>query len=182
MIAQVQSPLVTARWRAPESGGENTMNKRNTVLFVATLTLLPAVVTAQQSVAEPKISAAAEMQWKAGPATLPTRAQIVVLDGDPTKPGPFTIRLKIPPGYQIPPHTHPAAAERITVISGTVRLGIGEKFDGSGGRELKAGDFAVVPAGVPHFASASSEAVLQIHSEGPFERKFVDPAHDAANR
>jgi anti-sigma factor ChrR (cupin superfamily) len=81
---------------------------------------------------------------------LPSGAQIVVLDGDPAKPGPFTIRLKIPAGYQIPPHTHPAAAERITVISGAVRLGIGEKFDASGGRELQAGGFAVVPAGVPH--------------------------------
>lgn len=158
------------------------MSNRNAILFAATLTLSTVVVVAQQSGAEPKMTAAAEMQWKAGPPSLPSGAQFVVLDGDPTKPGPFTIRLKIPRGYQIPPHTHPAAAERITVISGAVRVGIGEKFDGSGGRELKAGDFAVVPPGVPHFASASSEAVLQIHSEGPFERKFVDPAHDPANR
>ena len=158
------------------------MNKRSTILLAATLTLSTAVVVAQQSDAGARITAAAEMQWKAGPPTLPSGAQIVVLDGDPTKPGPFTIRLKIPAGYQIPPHTHPAAAERITVISGAVRLGIGEKFDASGGRELQAGGFAVVPAGVPHCASASSDAILQIHSEGPFERKFVDPAHDPAHR
>ena len=158
------------------------MNTRTSILVAATLTLSALIVAGQQSSAEPKITAAAEMQWKAGPPTLPSGAQIVVLDGDPTKPGPFTIRLKIPPGYQIPPHTHPAAAERITVISGAVRLGIGEKLDASGGRELKAGDFAVVPPGVPHSASALSEAILQIHSEGPFERKFVDPARDAVTR
>ena len=100
---------------------------------------------------------------------------MVILDGDPKAEGSFTMRLKMPAGYRISPHTHPTA-ERVTVISGTVHLGIGEKFDERGGRELHAGDFAVLPAGVPHFAWSPAEAVLQIHSEGPFERKFVDPA------
>jgi hypothetical protein len=62
---------------------------------------------------------------------------MVILDGHPGKSGPFTIRLKMPAGYRIPPHTH-TVAERITVISGTVHLGIGEKFDERGGRELHA--------------------------------------------
>ena len=124
---------------------------------------------------EPKIFGAAEMQWREGPPTLPAGAQMVVLDGDPRKEGAFTIRLKMPAGYRIPPHTHPTA-ERVTVISGAVHLGLGETFDENAGRELKSGDFAVIPAGVAHFAWAASEAVLQIHSEGPFERKFVEPA------
>jgi uncharacterized RmlC-like cupin family protein len=98
---------------------------------------------------------------------------MVVLDGDPKQQGPFTLRLKMPAGYKIQPHTHPAT-ERVTVIAGVVHLGIGEKFDESAGRELKAGDFAVLPAGVPHFAWSASEAVLQIHSEGPFQRTFVE--------
>ena len=122
---------------------------------------------------DPKLLAAAEMQWGEGPPSLPAGAQMVVLDGDPRQKGPFTIRLKMPAGYKIPPHTHPVA-ERVTVISGAVHLGIGEKFDESAGRELKAGDFAVLPAGVPHFAWSPSEAILQIHSEGPFQRKFVE--------
>ena len=120
------------------------------------------------------------MQWGEGPASLPAGAQMVVLDGAPGKKGPFTIRLKLPAGYRIPPHTHPTP-ERITVISGAAHLGIGEKFDESTGRELNVGDFAVVPPGVPHFAWSTGEVVVQIHSEGPFERKFVDPAHDSEN-
>lgn len=128
---------------------------------------------------EPKVIAAAEMQWKDAPS-LPAGAQTVVLDGDPAKEGPFTLRLKIRPGYRIPPHTHPTA-ERVTVISGAVRLGFGKVFDENAGREMKAGDFVVVPPGVPHFASSSGEAVLQIHGEGPFQRSFVDPAPDGAN-
>jgi uncharacterized RmlC-like cupin family protein len=71
-------------------------------------------------------------------------------------------------------------AERLTVISGEVHLGIGEKFEESAGRQLNVGDFAVIPPGVAHFAWSTAEAVLQIHSEGPFERKFVEPGHEPA--
>ena len=130
---------------------------------------------------EAKLMRAAEMQWRDGPPTLPVGAQMVVLDGDPRKEASFTMRLKMPAGYKIPPHTHPTA-ERLTVISGAVHLGIGEKFDETGGRELRAGDFAVVPPGVPHFAWSNAEAILQIQSEGPFERKFVDPADNSPRR
>ncbi|HWM25347.1 MAG TPA: cupin domain-containing protein [Chthoniobacterales bacterium] len=157
------------------------MNKRNSIILGVVLTLLTVLVVAQEkknkekssSTAEPKMLTAAEMQWGEGPPSLPAGAQMVVLDGDPRQNGSFTIRLKMPAGYKIPPHTHPAA-ERVTVISGAVHLGIGEKFDESAGRELKAGDFAVIPAGVPHFAWSPREAVLQIHSEGPFQRTFVE--------
>jgi hypothetical protein len=34
---------------------------------------------------------------------------------------------------------------------------------------------------VPHFAWSPSEAVVQIHSEGPLKRKFVDPALESPN-
>ena len=158
------------------------MNKRNSIALGIVLILSSVLVVAQDrekssGAAEPKMLAAAEMKWAPGPPSLPAGAQMVVLDGDPKQKGPFTFRLRLPAGYKIPPHTHPTA-ERITVISGAARLGIGEKFDENAGRELKAGDFAVIPAGVPHFAWSPSEAVVQIHSEGPLQRKFVDPADD----
>lgn len=163
-------------------------NNKNVLLFALSL-LLPAVLLLAKedegrkddgrAAAEAKLVRAAEMQWRDGPPTLPPGAQMVVLDGDPRKEGSFTMRLKMPPGYKIPPHTHPTA-ERVTVISGTVHLGIGEKFDEGGGRELKPGDFAVVPAGVPHFAWSPGAAVLQIQSEGPFERQFVESAGASA--
>jgi quercetin dioxygenase-like cupin family protein len=157
------------------------MNQKNSIILGVVLTLSAVLVVAQEKetkkrlpgAAEPRMLSTAEMQWGEGPPSLPAGAQMVVLDGDPKQKGSFTLRLKMPAGYKIPPHTHPAA-ERVTVISGAVHLGIGEKFDESTGRELKAGDFAVLPAGVPHFAWSPSEAVLQIHSEGPFQRKFVE--------
>src|SRR3981189_1359273 len=72
--------------------------------------------------------AAADLKWSDGPPALPAGSKIAVLTGDPGKAGPFTIRLKFPTGYKVPPHTHPTA-ENLTVISGTIGLGSGPKFD-----------------------------------------------------
>lgn len=157
------------------------MNKKNSIILGVVLTLSPGLIVAQEKTtkdkapgaSEPTILATSEMRWQEGPPSLRAGAQMVVLDGDPGKKGSFTVRLRMPAGYTIPAHTHPAA-ERVTVISGAVYLGIGEKFDESAGRELKAGDYAVLPAGVAHFAWSPSEAVLQIDSEGPFQRTFVE--------
>ncbi|MCA1658606.1 MAG: cupin domain-containing protein [Verrucomicrobiaceae bacterium] len=154
-------------------------------ITVAVAVALPVVfVLAQEKESNPttraeqKIFSSAELPWR-NAATLPPGAQMVVLDGDPAKPGLFTARLKMPAGYKIPPHTHPTP-ERVTVISGTAYLGFGDKFDERAGRELKTGDFAVIPAGVPHFAWSRAEAVLQLHTEGPFQRTFINPADDPA--
>jgi quercetin dioxygenase-like cupin family protein len=121
--------------------------------------------------------AAADLKWADGPPALPAGAKIAVLTGDPGKAGPFTVRLKFPTGYKVPPHTHPTA-ENVTVISGTMGLGSGAKFDEAAAHEMTAGGFAVMPAGMEHFAWCKSECVVQIHSEGPFQVKYVNPADD----
>src|SRR5262245_65989874 len=69
-----------------------------------------------------------KIQWKDGPPSLPPGAKFAVLEGDPTKEGPFVFRVKVPDGYRIPPHTHPKP-ERVTVISGSFQLGMGDAFD-----------------------------------------------------
>ena len=121
--------------------------------------------------------AAADLKWADGPPALPAGARIAVLDGDPGKAGPFTVRLKFPTGFKVPPHTHPTA-EHVTIISGTLALGSGPKFDEAAAHEMTAGGFAVMPAGMEHFAWCKSECVVQIHSEGPFVVKYVNPADD----
>jgi quercetin dioxygenase-like cupin family protein len=121
--------------------------------------------------------AAADLKWGDGPPALPAGAKIAVLSGDPGKAGSFTVRLKFPTGYKVPPHTHPTA-ENVTVISGTLGLGTGAKFDEAAAHEMTAGAFGVMPAGMQHFAWCKSECVVQIHSEGPFEVKYVNPADD----
>jgi hypothetical protein len=74
----------------------------------------------------PAIHRAESLKWQDGPASLPPRAKIAVLDGEPNKPGPFVMRFKFPDGYRVAPHTHPKP-ERVTVISGVLMIGIGEK-------------------------------------------------------
>lgn len=121
--------------------------------------------------------APADLKWADGPPALPAGAKIAVLQGDPGKAGPFTVRLQFPTGFKIPPHTHPTA-EHVTLISGTLALGKGPAFDEAAAHEMTAGSFSVMPAGMQHFAICKSECVVQIHAMGPFEVKYVNPADD----
>src|SRR2546421_11805817 len=86
---------------------------------------------------EPTLLLPSAIQWKDGPASLPPGAKLAILEGDPTREGPFVMRLKLPDRYRIPPHTHPKT-ERLTVISGTFRLGMGGKFDENALRAMPA--------------------------------------------
>src|SRR5262249_11816926 len=100
-----------------------------------------------------------------------------VLEGNPTKEGPFVIRLKLPDGYRIAPHTHPKP-ERLTIISGTFHLGMGEVFDTSKGMEMPAGTYGTWPEGMKHFAWTKGETVVQLHGAGHWAIVYVNPADD----
>ncbi len=119
----------------------------------------------------------ASIKWKAGPPSVPAGAQVAVLEGDPTKEGAFTMRLKLPDGYRIPPHTHPKT-ERLTVISGVFRFGMGKDFDEKALRDLPAGTYGYWPQGMQHFVQAKGETVVQLHGVGPWQIVYVNPADD----
>ncbi len=102
---------------------------------------------------------------------------IAVLEGDPTKEGPFVFRVKIPDGYRVPPHMHPKA-ERVTVISGTFNIGMGDKFDEKATKEMPAGTYGYWEAGMKHFVWAKGETVLQFHGMGPWSIQYVNPDDD----
>lgn len=123
----------------------------------------------------------ADIKWVDGPASLPAGAKVAMLEGNPAQDGPFTMRLQLPDGFQIQPHWHPAV-EHVTVISGTLNLGMGEKFDKAAGRALAAGSFAFMPPGMRHFAWATGETVLQVHGTGPWKINYVNPADDPRNK
>ena len=118
-----------------------------------------------------------ELQWRAAPLSLPPGAKFVLMEGDPAKAVPLTMRLRFPAGYRIPPHTHPAI-EHITVLSGTFHMGAGETFDERKGKRLSAGSFAVMPANASHYAWASEDTVVQLHSVGPWGVTYVNAADD----
>ncbi|MFN7949804.1 MAG: cupin domain-containing protein [Blastocatellia bacterium] len=123
-----------------------------------------------------------QIKWGPGPAALPPGAQMAVLEGDPSKAGElFTIRAKMPDGYKVPPHWHPTD-ENVTVLQGTLLMGLGEKFDQAAAREMTVGSFATMPKGVRHFAMAKGETLIQVHAIGPFEVNYVNPADDPRNQ
>jgi hypothetical protein len=138
------------------------------------LTLLPLSTVA----ADDHIAAAPDsLKWGPAPPAFPKGAEIAVIAGDPGKEGPFVFRLRVPGGYKVPPHTHPAD-ENVTVISGTFHIGMGDKFDDSRGTALKAGGFAKAPKGMAHYAWFGEPTVVQVHGVGPTGITYVNPADD----
>jgi len=117
------------------------------------------------------------MKWNAAPPVLPAGAKLAVLDGDPAKRGPFTMRLSFPDGYTIPPHFHPVA-EHVTVIRGTVLVGMGNQLDPTKFNELPEGTFAVIPPRMRHFARAKGDVIIQLHGTGPWQLIYVNRADD----
>jgi len=117
------------------------------------------------------------MQWGDAPPVLPKGAQAMVLSGDPGKPGPYVLRLKMPAGYKVMPHQH-SQVENVTVISGTMLLGMGDKFDQKAMQVHKQGEFVAIPAKTNHYAMGKTAAVIQIHGEGPFDITYVNPDDD----
>jgi quercetin dioxygenase-like cupin family protein len=117
----------------------------------------------------------ADIVWGDAPPTMPAGAKTAVLEGDPRKSGLFTMRLKLPAGARLPPHTHPAD-ERVTVLSGSVHIGFGDTFDPSKGRAFTAGAFYVTPTPMPHFVWTDEGAVVQVTGLGPWGLSYLDAA------
>jgi quercetin dioxygenase-like cupin family protein len=102
--------------------------------------------------------------------------------GDPTKPGPYTIRVKVPSGVKLMPHKHPE--DRVyTVISGVFYIGLGDRFDAEKLQAYPPGSVVVLPGNTHHFHWAKSgEYVSQVTAIGPLGLEFIDPKDDLRNR
>ena len=154
------------------------MNHRPILGLSMLAVLLPLVAQSQGGMdAAETIHTPEGIEWKAGPPSLPAGALLAVLEGDPAKEGPFTMRLKLPDGYRVPPHTHPKT-EHITVLAGTFNFGMGEVFEASGTKPMPAGSFGFWPAGMKHFVWARGETIVQLHGVGPWQIEYVNPADD----
>ena len=123
---------------------------------------------------------ASAIQWREGPATLRKGAKMALLEGDPSKEGVFTMRLWFPDGFVVSPHVH-TQIEHVTIISGTLNFGMGEKFDRSATRPMPPGSFGYWPIGMKHFAYTTGDTVLQLHGRGPWTVTYLNPADDPRN-
>jgi quercetin dioxygenase-like cupin family protein len=113
-----------------------------------------------------------ELKWSSGPTGNP-QARIT---GDPGKLGVYMYRSRFPANYKVQPHFHPD--ERMgMVISGTLLVGYGEKFDESKMKVMPAGSIWAEPAGQAHFVWAKDgEVVIQIvGANGPSGTTQIQP-------
>ncbi len=145
-------------------------------LIVAALIAVAGSALAQDAMKVTTVTPDALM-WKDNPG-LPKGAQVAILLGDPTKAGDVVVqRVKLPANYRVPPHTHPYA-ETVTLLSGSVGFGMGEKFEKKGGM-VKPGAFYAQPAKHAHYVWTGNEpAILQVQFVGPGGIDYVNPADD----
>jgi len=147
------------------------MKRTFALLSVAALTLVAASVRAAAPAA-PTIVLPSAVKWVAGTGA-EKGTWSAVLYGHPDKKGSeYAVRLKFPDGFKFPAHVH-GAAEQVTVISGTLLVGLGKKFDASKLTALPPGAFAEIPPNVPHYAAAKGETIIEIHGVGPESMTMV---------
>ncbi len=124
-----------------------------------------------------------DTNWSPAPPFLPKGAEIAVLDGDPTEPMPYVVRLKFPPNYAIPAHSHPTD-EHVVVTSGLLVFGMGDELDtrSKANSKLTVGGFVVAAANANHFAfTRDEETTIVLFGEGPVEFNYVNPNDDPRN-
>jgi quercetin dioxygenase-like cupin family protein len=142
------------------------------LLLTVALAALPApALLAQTATASPTL------HWGPAPAVFPRGAQMAVVSGDPSKAVLFTIELKMPGGYRIPPHFHPTD-EHVAIIAGNFLVGMGDKLDLKQTRAMAVGDTGTVPAHDHHFAVAKVATVVSVTAMGPFAMTYVHPEDD----
>ena len=115
-----------------------------------------------------------DIDWKPFPA-FPPSVRLAVLVGEPSKPGPYVIRVKVPSGVKLMPHKHPE--DRIyTVMSGVFYIGLGDQFDGDKVKAYPPGSVIVLPGDTSHFHWAKSgEYVTQVTAIGPLGLEYLNP-------
>jgi len=146
------------------------------------LGLTVAVLLGAQSTPAPNAFTPDQIKYGPAPAFLPPGAELAVLEGDPmATSGDFTIRLKMPDGYKVAPHTHPNR-ENVTVLSGTLKVGMGDQFDATKMMSFAAGSFAYLDPSMHHYAMASGETVIQIHGMSPVRFNYINPADDPSGK
>jgi quercetin dioxygenase-like cupin family protein len=153
---------------------EETVNRSIKVICFAVF-LFASLFSAHAT--DPVFQSLDQVKWGPAPPALPAGAQTAALSGDPMSDSPFVLIVKFPANYRVAAHSHPKN-ENLTVISGTLFMGMGDKLDASAGKPLTAGGYALMPANMNHYVYSEAEMVFTVHGQGPVEFKYVNPADD----
>jgi quercetin dioxygenase-like cupin family protein len=121
-----------------------------------------------------------KIEWKPF-AVFPPSARLAIVVGQPLREGPYTIRVKVPGGVKLMPHSHPE--DRVyTVISGVFYIGLGDEFDAGKLQAYPAGSVIILPGNTSHFHWAKSgEYITQVTAIGPLGLEYIDAKNDPRN-
>jgi quercetin dioxygenase-like cupin family protein len=126
--------------------------------------------------------AAAGREWKES-TTIPPGAHVIMILGSPKQAGPYIFRVRFPAGYELPAHRH-EDRRSVTVLQGHYWSGVGDKFDRARLTRFGPGSFYVTEPGIPHFAWAEDEVIIQEMGAGPIGNpiEYTNPADDPRKR
>ena len=158
------------------------MGTRCLLVALASALAPVAIALAQGGAGRPTVIRPAEIVCQPGPPTMEPGAQGAVLAGNPSQPGPFTLRVRLPARYRIAPHRHPVD-ERLTVLSGTLCFAaVGPASITPDTLCIGPGTFRLMPANVVHSEWAPGPVEYQIEALGPFDLTYVNPGDDPRAR
>jgi hypothetical protein len=144
-------------------------------IVVALLATAPALAgDSNDAKKEPVTFQPGDIKWGDAPPDLPKGAQVAVLHGDPAKKAVFSLRLKMPKGYKLPPHWH-THDEQLTILSGMFVLHMGDTMDAPA-HELGPGAYHFLPGKMHHAAETKADTILQLDGMGPFDIHYLNPA------
>src|SRR5262249_24968321 len=117
------------------------------------------------------------------PPMLPPGAKMAGLSGDPNQAAAYAVRLKFPPAYVVPPHSHPTD-EDVVVVSGAMTFGMGHTFNknAASNKTMTPRRYALQPTGVNHVGYTTQETTIVLFGQGPVEFKYVNPSDDPRNK
>lgn len=161
--------------------------KRKTLLTIIAAASLPFTVPLASKMADVPYTGeghlmlnADDLEWT-DIASMAPPAQMAIIEGNLSEKEAFIFRLRLPAGYEILPHIHPAY-ERVTVLSGTLHFGHGEELDCEKTHELRQGGVAIMAPGEPMFGYTSEDTIIQLHGTGPWGIEYLNPQDDPRNK
>jgi quercetin dioxygenase-like cupin family protein len=127
-----------------------------------------------------KIIQANEVSFQDTRGLMPPGAKMAMLEGDPALAQTYTIRVKVPKGFKMPVHAH-SNGERMTVLSGNVKVAMGDRWSEQALKPMKSPAIALFPRDQMHYAEVIEDAVIQLAGVGPYDIKYANPAEDPAS-
>ncbi len=153
-----------------------TVNKA--LIVVAAAVLAQTIALAADT---PPVLSGKAVKWGAPPPVFPPGAKFAVIAGDPAANGLVTVRFDLPAGYALAPHFHPTD-EHVTVLKGSLSIGMGDVVDKTKAMRLTTGGYVVAAANMHHYAFTTTGATIQVHLQGPFAITYVNPADDPSKK